>query len=41
LLFALNEKEAQELVRRLKDHVAHAEIIGVATKEKERRIYVE
>jgi len=41
LLFALNEKEAQELVRRLKDHVAHAEIVGVATKEKERRIYVE
>ncbi|HCU08390.1 MAG TPA: hypothetical protein DF480_05425, partial [Clostridiales bacterium] len=41
LLFALNEKDAQELVRRLQDHVAHAEIIGVATKEKEYRIYVE
>lgn len=41
LLFALNEKDAQVLVRRLQDRLAYAQIIGVATGKKEHRIYVE
>ena len=41
LLLALNEKDAQTLVRRLQDHLAYAEIIGMATKKQEHRIIVE
>lgn len=41
LLFALNEKDAQVLVRRLQDHVAHAEIIGMVTKKQDHLIHVE
>jgi selenide, water dikinase len=41
LLLALNEKDAQILVKRLQDHVARAEIVGFAAAKKEHRIYVE
>ena len=41
LLLALNEKDAQILVKRLQDHVGQAEIVGFAAAKKEHRIYVE
>ena len=41
LLLALNEKDAQVLVRRLQDHIAHAEIIGMVTSKQNHRIIVE
>lgn len=41
LLLALSEKEAEQLVRRLREHIAHAEIIGYVSKRDGDLIYVE